>query len=112
MIFRARSTRSSQPHHLRAAKITGKLLSAEVARAAADAAGASSFSLDLGSPNDELGSVLNFIDSNQLSRVVSNPTILVAAGQDAVVKSDLIARVPGPKILETDNPSVDGPPVE
>jgi type II secretory pathway component GspD/PulD (secretin) len=84
----------------------------QVARAASDAAGAGSFSLDLDSPNDELGSVLNFIESNKLGRVVSSPTILVAAGQDAIVKRDLIARVPGPKILDADNRSVDGPPVE
>ena len=44
--------------------------------------------------------------------MVSTPTILVVAGQDVVVKRDLIARVPVPKILDADNRSVDGPPVE
>jgi type II secretory pathway component GspD/PulD (secretin) len=74
----------------------------QVARAAADAAGAGSFSLELDSPNDELGSVLNFIDSSQLGRVVSSPTILVAAGQDAVVKCGRLARVPDPNILDAE----------
>jgi hypothetical protein len=92
--------------------ITALFPSGMAKNTASDAAGAGSFSLDLDSPNDELGSVLNFIESNKLGRVVSSPTILVAAGQDAIVKRDLIARVPGPKILDADNRSVDGPPVE
>ena len=71
-----------------------------VARAAADAAEANSFSLELDSPNDELGSVLKFIDFNQLGRVISSPTILVAAGQDAVVNRELLARVPFSNILD------------
>lgn len=74
----------------------------QVARAAADAAGSGSFSLELDSSNDEPGSVLNFIDSSQLGHVVSSPTILVAAGQDAVVKRSLLARVPGPNILDAE----------
>jgi type II secretory pathway component GspD/PulD (secretin) len=75
----------------------------QIARNAADAAGAGSFSLELDSPNDELDSVLNFIDSNQLGRVVSSPTTLVAAGKDAVVKRELLARVPGLDILDAES---------
>jgi len=82
----------------------------QVARAAAATSG--TFTLDLDSPNDELDTILNFIESNKLGRVVSSPTILVAAGQDAVIKRDMIARVPGPKVLDKDNKSIDGPPVE
>ena len=51
----------------------------QVALAATDAAGVGSFSLDLDSPNDELGSVLNFIKSNWRGRVVSSLTTPVAA---------------------------------
>ena len=86
----------------------------QVARAAADAIATTggSFALDLDSPNDELGLLLNFLESNALGRVVSSPTILVAAGQDATIKRDQIARVPGPAILDADNNSVPGQPVE
>jgi len=87
-----------------------EIVLSQVARAVSTTAG--TFSLDLDSPNDELGNILNFIESNKLGRVVSSPTILVAAGQDAVVQRDLIARVPGPKLLDKDNNTVDGPPVE
>ena len=85
----------------------------QVARAATDAIATTggSFALDLNSPNDELGLLLNFLESNALGRVVSSPTILVAAGQDATIKRDQIARVPGPAILDADN-SVAGQPVE
>ena len=69
-------------------------------------------SLDFDSPNDELGLLLNFIESNSLGRVVSSPTILVASGKDAVVERTQIARVPGPNVLDSDNRSVAGPPVE
>ena len=69
-------------------------------------------SLDFDSPNDELGLLLNLIESNRLGRVVSSPTILVAGGQDAVVERTQIARVPGPNVLDSDNNSVAGPPVE
>ena len=69
-------------------------------------------SLDFDSPNDELGLLLNFIESNSLGRVVSSPTILVASGKDAVVERTQIARVPGPNVLDSDNNSVAGPPVE
>lgn len=82
----------------------------QVARAASATAG--TFSLGLDSPNDELGSILNFIESNELGLVISSPTILVASGQSAAVERNLIARVPGPKVLDADNRSVDGPPVE
>ena len=74
-----------------------------VARAVADAAGAGSLSLELDSPNDELGSVLNFIDSYQLGRVVSSPTILVATGQDTIVKRELLACVPSPNTLDAES---------
>ena len=84
----------------------------QVARSAIDAAGAGNFSLNLVSPIDELDSVLNFIESNQLGRVVSSPKTLAATGQYAVVKRDLIARVPGPKMLDADDRSVDGSPLE
>ena len=86
----------------------------QVARAAADAIATTggSFALDLDSPNDELGLLLNFLESNALGRVVSSPTILVAAGQDATIKRDQIARVPGPAILDADNNTVPGQPVE
>ena len=86
----------------------------QVARAAADAIATTggSFALDLDSPNDELGLLLNFLESNALGRVVSSPTILVAAGQDATIKRDQIARVPGPAVLDADNNSVPGQPVE
>ena len=76
-----------------------KVVLSQVTRAA-DAAGAGNFSLELDSPNDELSSVLNFIDSNQLGRVASSPTFLLAVGQDAVVKRELLARVPGLTILD------------
>jgi hypothetical protein len=69
-------------------------------------------SLDFDSPNDELGLLLNFLESNRLGRVVSSPTILVASGKDAVVERTQIARVPGPNVLDSDNNSVAGPPVE
>jgi general secretion pathway protein D len=69
-------------------------------------------SMDFDSPNDELGLLLNFIESNSLGRVVSSPTILVASGKDAVVERTQIARVPGPNVLDRDNNSVAGPPVE
>ena len=68
--------------------------------------------MDFDSPNDELGLLLNFIESNSLGRVVSSPTILVASGKDAVVERTQIARVPGPNVLDSDNNSVAGPPVE
>lgn len=86
----------------------------QVARAAADAVATTggSFALDLASPNDELGLLLNFLETNALGRVVSSPTILVAAGQDATIKRDQIARVPGPAVLDADNNSVPGQPVE
>ena len=86
----------------------------QVARAAADAISTTggSFALDLDSPNDELGLLLNFLESNALGRVISSPTILVAAGQDATIKRDQIARVPGPAILDADNNTVAGQPVE
>ena len=86
----------------------------QVARAAADAIATTggSFALDLASPNDELGLLLNFLESNALGRVVSSPTILVASGQDAVIKRDQIARVPGPSVLDADNNTVPGQPVE
>ena len=38
--------------------------------------------------------------------------ILAATGQDAVAKRYLITRVPGPKMPDADNRSVDGPPLE
>ena len=69
-------------------------------------------SMDFDSPNDELGLLLNFIESNSLGRVVSSPTILVASGKDAIVERTQIARVPGPNVLDSDNNSVAGPPVE
>jgi len=69
-------------------------------------------SLDFDSPNDELGLLLNFLESNSLGRVVSSPTILVASGKDAIVERTQIARVPGPNVLDSDNRSVAGPPVE
>ena len=86
----------------------------QVARAASDAISTTggSFALDLNSPNDELGLLLNFLESNALGRVISSPTILVAAGQDATIKRDQIARVPGPAILDADNNTVAGQPVE
>ena len=86
----------------------------QVARAASDAIATTggSFALDLDSPNDELGLLLNFLESNALGRVISSPTILVAAGQDATIKRDQIARVPGPAILDADNNTVAGQPVE
>lgn len=86
----------------------------QVARAAADAIATTggSFALDLDSPNDELGLLLNFLEKNALGRVISSPTILVAAGQDATIKRDQIARVPGPTVLDADNRSVAGQPVE
>ena len=86
----------------------------QVARAASDAISTTggSFALDLDSPNDELGLLLNFLESNALGRVISSPTILVAAGQDATIKRDQIARVPGPAILDADNNTVAGQPVE
>ena len=86
----------------------------QVARAASDAIATTggSFALDLNSPNDELGLLLNFLETNALGRVISSPTILVAAGQDATIKRDQIARVPGPAILDADNNSVAGQPVE
>ena len=84
----------------------------QVAQSAIDAAGAGNFSLNLVSPINELDSVLNFIEANQLGRVVSSPTILATTGQDAVAKRYLIARVPGPKMPDADNRSVDGPPLE
>ena len=85
----------------------------QVARAASDAIATTggSFALDLNSPNDELGLLLNFLETNALGRVISSPTILVAAGQDATIKRDQIARVPGPAILDANN-SVAGQPVE
>lgn len=86
----------------------------QVARAASDAIATTggSFALDLDSPNDELGLLLNFLETNALGRVISSPTILVAAGQDATIKRDQIARVPGPAILDADNNTVAGQPVE
>ena len=86
----------------------------QVARAATDAIATTggSFALDLNSPNDELGLLLNFLETNALGRVVSSPTILVAAGQDATIKREQIARVPGPAVLDADNNSVAGQPVE
>jgi hypothetical protein len=75
-----------------------------VARAASTTVG--SFNLDLNSPNNELGLLLNFLESNSLGRVVSSRTILVAAGQNAAIEPDQIARVPGPNILDADNRSV------
>ena len=56
--------------------------------------------------------LLNFLESNALGRVVSSPTILVAAGGDATIRRDQIARVPGPSVLDADNNTVAGPPVE
>ena len=82
----------------------------QLASTATRAAG--TISLDFDSPNDELGLLLNLIESNRLGRVVSSPTILVAGGQDAVVERTQIARVPGPNVLDSDNNSVAGPPVE
>lgn len=82
----------------------------QLSRAASTTVG--TFSLDLDSPNNELGLLLNFLESNSLGRIVSSPTILVAAGQDATIERDQIARVPGPNILDADNRSVAGPPVE
>ena len=87
-----------------------EVLLTQVARAASTTAG--SFALDLDSPNDELGLLLNFLESNALGRVVSSPTILVAAGGDATIRRDQIARVPGPSVLDADNNTVAGPPVE
>ena len=87
-----------------------KVVLSQVTRAAANAAGAGNFGLKLDSLNDELSSVLNFIDSNQLGRVASSPTILLAAGQDAVVKRELLARVPAQTFWTLDR-SVDRPPV-
>ena len=87
-----------------------EVLLTQVARAASTTAG--SFALDLDSPNDELGLLLNFLESNALGRVVSSPTILVAAGGDATIRRDQIARVPGPAVLDADNNTVAGPPVE
>ena len=57
------------------------------------------FSLDLGSPNNELSLLLNFLEPTSLGRIVSSPTFAVAAGQDANVERDEIARVPGPTFL-------------
>ena len=82
----------------------------QLARAASTTVG--TFSLDLNSPNNELGLLLNFLESNSLGRIVCSPTILVAAGQDATIERDQIARVPGPSILDADNRTVAGPPVE
>jgi general secretion pathway protein D len=89
---------------------TQEAVLSQVARAASTTVG--SFNLDLNSPNNELGLLLNFLESNSLGRVVSSPTILVAAGQNAAIERDQIARVPGPNILDADNRSVAGPPVE
>lgn len=89
---------------------TQEAVLSQVARAASTSVG--SFNLDLNSPNNELGLLLNFLESNSLGRVVSSPTILVAAGQNAAIERDQIARVPGPNILDADNRSVAGPPVE
>ena len=82
----------------------------QVARTASTTAG--TFNLGLSSPNAELTNVINFLETNKLGRVVSSPTILVAAGKKASVKRDLIAKVPGPNVLNSDNVSVPGPPVE
>lgn len=89
---------------------TKEAILSQVARAASSTVG--TFNLDLSSPNDELGMLLNFLESNSLGRVVSSPTILAESGQDATVERDQIARVPGPTILDADNRSVTGPPVE
>lgn len=82
----------------------------QVARTASTTAG--TFNLGLSSPNSQLTNVINFLETNKLGRVVSSPTILVAAGKTASVKRDLIAKVPGPNVLNADNVSVPGPPVE
>lgn len=89
---------------------TQEAVLSQVARATSTTVG--SFNLDLNSPNNQLGLLLNFLESNSLGRVVSSPTILVAAGQNAAIERDQNARVPGPNILDADNRSVAGPPVE
>ena len=82
----------------------------QVARAASTTAG--TFNVGLTAPNSELSMLLNFLETNQLGRVVSSPTILVSNGQDATITRNQIARVPGPTVLDADNRSVAGPPVE
>lgn len=57
------------------------------------AAAASSFNLNLSSPNQELTSLINFLESNKLARLVSSPTILVADGETAEISRVQKARV-------------------
>ena len=57
------------------------------------AAAASSFNLNLSSPNQELTSLINFLESNKLARLVSSPTILVADGETAEISRIQKARV-------------------
>ena len=70
---------------------TGSNIS-QLARAASTTVG--TFSLDLNSPN-ELGLLLNFLNRTALGgSCLHRP--FVAAGKDATIERDQIARVPGP----------------
>lgn len=53
----------------------------------------SSFNLNLTSPNRELTNFFNFLETNNLARVVSSPTILVADGETAEISRVQKARV-------------------
>ena len=72
---------------------------------------AGTFNLGLTSPNTELSNIINFLESNKLGRVVSSPTILVGDKRTATIERVLEAKVPGPDVLNSDNQTVDGPPV-
>ena len=52
-----------------------------------------SFNLKLTSPNQELNNLFNFLETNNLARVVSSPTILVADGETAEISRVQKARV-------------------
>lgn len=52
-----------------------------------------SFNLKLTSPNQELSNLFNFLETNNLARVVSSPTILVADGETAEISRVQKARV-------------------
>ena len=76
------------------------------------------FNLNLNAPNnsatagytDDLGAVFNLLESNNLGRVVSSPTILVADGGRAEVKRNQIAQVERiVDVIEGDNGTGDIP---
>ncbi|MDB3892428.1 hypothetical protein N9368_04860 [Alphaproteobacteria bacterium] len=81
-----------------------ELLNSELADLAAkigQSAGAQS--LRLQSPNQTIGSLLTFLETNKLARVVSSPTVLVAEGAKASIERTLTAKVEGPTERRADN---------